>query len=132
MPAVNLIAVVVGIVIAMAVGFVWYSPMLFANAWLKLIGKTEEQLGSPGPAYALTIVFAAVTAYVLGVFVSWAGPKTPTSGALVGLAASAGFVATAFATVYLFERRPAKLYLINVGYQVVVLVLMGLVHGLIP
>jgi hypothetical protein len=129
---VNPIAVVVGVVIAMAVGFLWYSPMLFAKPWMALIGKTEEQLGSPGPAYAITIVAAAVTAYVLGVFVNLAPPKSPANGALVGLVAAVGFIATAFGTMYVFEGRPSKLYLINVGYQVVTLVLMGLAHGLIP
>lgn len=130
---VNLIAVLVGVVISMVVGFLWYSPMLFANQWMKLIGKTREQLGAPGPAYALTIVFAALSSYVLGAIIGWATPiKTPLIGALLGLAVGAGLVATAFASMYLFEGRPGKLYLINAGYQVVVLVLMGLAHGLIP
>ncbi len=135
MPALNVnpIAVVVGVVVAMVVGFLWYSPMLFSNAWMKLVGKSRDQVGSPGPAYALTIVFAALSSYVLGAIIGWATPvKTPLVGVLLGLAVGAGFVATSFGTTYLFEGRPAKLYLINAGYQVVVLVLMGLAHGLIP
>ena len=35
---VNLWAVLVSALATMVVGFVWYSPVLFANSWMKLMG----------------------------------------------------------------------------------------------
>jgi hypothetical protein len=39
------------------------------------------------------------------------------------------WVATAFGVVYLFERRPMSLLLINGGYNVVVYTVMGVIIG---
>ena len=39
----NYLAVLAGAVISLAIGALWYSPPLFGNAWLALIGKTKEQ-----------------------------------------------------------------------------------------
>ena len=29
---------------AVAIGFVWYNPKVFGNAWMKSIGKTKEEM----------------------------------------------------------------------------------------
>lgn len=31
---------------ALAVGFVWYNPKVFGNAWMQSIGKTQEELAA--------------------------------------------------------------------------------------
>lgn len=126
---VNFLAVIVAAIANMALGFLWYSQALFANAWMAAIGKTREQLGQPGPAYALTLVGALVTAYILALFVKVAQAQTLLDGALTGLLAAVGFVATSFGVGYIFEGRPRNLYLINVGYQLVSLVVMGAILG---
>ena len=47
---INFLAVLVGGVINMAVGFVWYGP-LFGKLWLRLIGKTNIcAVDDDGPA----------------------------------------------------------------------------------
>ena len=46
----SLIAIVVAAVAGMVIGALWYSPLLFGNAWLKAIGKTEDELASATPA----------------------------------------------------------------------------------
>jgi hypothetical protein len=35
---VNLLAVLACAIAGMVVGFLWYSPMLFANPWMRLMG----------------------------------------------------------------------------------------------
>ncbi len=50
-------------------------------------------------------------------------------GAQTGILMSIGFVATTTLTTYLYEGRPFHLFLINVGYIVVGLALMGAVIG---
>ncbi len=42
---VNWIAVVVGTIFNMFLGFMWYGP-LFGPLWLKLISKTKEEIKS--------------------------------------------------------------------------------------
>ena len=41
--AINYWAVLVAAVAYMILGAIWYSPILFGSAWMRLIGKTKEQ-----------------------------------------------------------------------------------------
>jgi len=54
---------------------------------------------------------------------------TAVKGAQTGILMSVGFVATTTLTTYLYEGRPFNLFLINVGYIVVGMALMGAVIG---
>ena len=129
--SINYVAVIIGAISNMVVGFIWYGP-LFANAWMKEIGKTREQLGQPGPGYALTLVGALVKSFVLALVVK--GLKAPgvIDGAIIGLVVAVGFVLTTFAAGYIFEGRSLKLYLINVGYHFFALIIMGAILAAIP
>jgi hypothetical protein len=126
---VNPWAVLAAAVSTFLIGGLWYSPALFAGAWQKAAGLSDEDLkrGSParifGGAFVLALVMAANLAAFLGrdAGLTWG----MTAGALAG----AGWVATAFGVIYLFERRPLKLFLVNAGYQVVAFVVMGAILG---
>ena len=41
---INIWAVLVSIVAMMVIGALWYSPVLFGNTWLRLIGKKPEEI----------------------------------------------------------------------------------------
>ena len=45
---VNYFAVIVAAVVAMVIGFAWYSPQVFGNRWMAYLGTTQAQLGNPG------------------------------------------------------------------------------------
>lgn len=124
---VNFVAVLVAAIVNMAVGFVWYSPALFAKPWMKLVGKTEAELkkGGTPQLYLLTFLAALIEAYILAHFIVFAGAASAMQGIQVGLLAGIGFVATAFASEYLFSVKPAKLYGITVGYHIVTLAING-------
>src|SRR5882724_9219485 len=84
---VNLWAVLVCAVATMVVGFGWYSPELFANPWMKLMGydpndkaKIAEMQKSAGPSYALSMVASILTAFVLGKIISVAGASKAVGG----------------------------------------------------
>jgi hypothetical protein len=133
---VNLWAVLVSAVACMAVGFVWYSPVLFARRWMVLMGydpddkaKIAEMQKSAGPSYALSLVASIVSAAVLGKIIAVATIDTPLYGMKVGLAVWLGFVTTVQLTGSLFSRQPAKLYAINTGYQLVCFLAMGAIMG---
>ena len=129
--AVNFLAILVVGVAYMIVGFLWYGP-LFAKPWMKLVGMTQEDLqrGANPVMYLGTFVGALVAAYVLALFINATQMTTLLGGAGVGLLAGLGFVAPSFGANYIFGRRPLSLYLIDAGYQIVSLMIGGIILGL--
>lgn len=53
--------------IPLIVGFIWYSKMLFANAWMKATGMTEEKAKGSNMflVFGLTILFSFFIAMIL-------------------------------------------------------------------
>ncbi len=129
MVSLNWIAVAVAAVIGMALGALWYSPVLFGNAWLKALGKTEEELSSPGPAMAGGLFASAASAVTMALLIAAAGVTGYAAGAGFGLLCGLGLVATAFLSDSLFCGWGWPLFLIQAGYRVTYLVLMGAVLG---
>ena len=136
---VNLWAVLAAGGAAMIVGFLWYSPVLFAKPWMALMGydpsdkaKTEELQKGAGKLYAISFVASLVTAFVLGKVIHISTVNTALYGAKIGAGLWLGFVATVQLTDGLFAKKPAKLYLINTGYQLVCYLTMGAILGMWP
>lgn len=130
----NWLAVLIAAVAYFAIGFLWYT-VLFGNTWIRLMGKTREELGRPGPSYAITVVAELISAIVLAVLIGMlrhAGPVGAVDGALLGLLIGAGIVATSYVIESIFAGRRAALYLVNVGYHVVALIVMGAILGALP
>jgi hypothetical protein len=124
----NWLAIVLATVAYFAIGFLWYT-VFFGSTWIRLMGKTREEMGSPGPGYAITVVAELISAIVLAVIIGAMGIKTVADGALAGLLLGVGIVATAYGIESIFAGRSAPLYLINVGYHVVALIVMGAILG---
>ncbi len=129
---VNLYAVLVCAVAAMVVGFVWYSPMLFARPWMRAMGmdpddkaKVAEMQKGAGPSYGVSFVSALITALVLGKIIWIANVSSPLYGMKVAAAVWLGFVTTVQLTGVLFAKQRWALYLINTGYQLVCYLVMG-------
>jgi hypothetical protein len=133
---VNLWAVLVCGGATMVLGFLWYSPMLFANPWMKLMGydpndkaRIAEMQKSAGPSYGMSFIASLLGAAVLGKIIAMAGVYSALSGMEYGLAVWLGFVTTVQLTNSLFMRQPAKLYAINTGYQLLCYLAMGAILG---
>lgn len=130
MGEIDWIAVAVATVSAFVLGGLWYSPILFAKAWMQGAGLTEEQASSNVPAvFGTAIIAAFITAVAFGSFVG--NSLTITDGLLVGFVTGLGLVAASLALNYAFERRPISLLLINGGYFVVQFLLYGVIFALI-
>ena len=127
--SINYWAVLVAALASFLVGGLWYSPLLFHRPWMQAAALTEEQLrtGNPGLIFGVSFVLQLIAAFVLAMFLGAAADLAfgLTAGLMVGVA----WVATAFGVVYLFERRPLRLFWINAGYQVVVYDVMGAILG---
>jgi hypothetical protein len=118
-------AIFVAALMSFAIGGLWYSPLLFARAWMKEAGLTEQQTKEApmGRIFGLAAVASLVMAFNLAAFI---GPKASLGfGLFAGAAAAIGWVATSLGVIYLFEQRSLKLWLINSGYQVIAYTLMG-------
>ena len=133
---VNLWAVLVAALATMVIGFVWYSPMLFAKPWMVLMGydpndkvKIAEMQKSAGPSYAMSLVASVLAAFVLGKLIAVSGSVTAVDGLKIGLVVWLGFVTTVQFTNALFSRQRNRLYMINTGYQLVCYVVMGAILG---
>lgn len=126
---INYFAVVVSAVISFVIGGVWYSPIMFANAWMKENGFNEEELknANMGKIFGGSFVLALIISFNLAAFI---GPQGDfVFGLFAGFAAGFGWVAMSIGTIYLFERRSFKLFLINAGYQIVTYTIMGGILG---
>jgi hypothetical protein len=125
---VNYWAVLAAAVAGMALGALWYSPLLFGNHWMKLMGwsakKGKDMQKKAGPSYLVGFLTQLVMAFVLAHFVEllfvWNARSAVTLGVWIWL----GFFATSQLGGVLWEGKPLKLYLVNTSYSLVQLVLM--------
>ena len=129
---INFLAVLVAAIASMVLGFLWYSPMLFARHWMRLMGidpddkaKLAEMQKGAGKVYGMAFVASVVSAIVLAKIIAITTVITILYGMKVGFAMWLGFVATVQLTGALFGKQPTKLFLINTGYQLVCYLAMG-------
>ena len=90
---INWIAVMVGVILANVLGFVWYGP-LFGKPWMRAIGKSQEELRGSPMMYAVTVIASLITMIVLAASVQAFGSVTLVEGAIVGAALAIGLYAT--------------------------------------
>jgi len=129
----NWAAILVAAVVYFLMGAVWYDTHVFGTAWMRGIGKTLEQLhaenaNSPLP-YILALVSNLVLAYALSWLILRLGALSAARGAWTGAMLWVGFVATSTLTQYAFEMRPRSLFLINTGYALAGMLVMGAILG---
>lgn len=133
---VNYLAVILAGVASMAVGFMWYGPMLFGKQWMKLKGYSSESLKKEqkemGKWYAVSFVLALFTAYVLShvmsLSINFFNYDNFTTGLTTAFWMWLGFVMPVQATATIFsESKNWKLFGIDTGYQLSSLLVMGIV-----
>lgn len=139
--------------VPLLIGFIWYNPKVFGNAWMQVAGVDEEKLksGNMGVIFGVTYLFGLFLAaglvpiviHQMGVGSTLAGVpdaeailkefmdkygsnyRTFKHGALHGVI-SAFFLALPFLGINaLFERRGFKYIGIHLGYWIVTLGIMG-------
>jgi hypothetical protein len=154
MDLLNPIAMLVAAVSALVVGFIWYNPKVFGNAWMQASGMTDEQVkgGNMAKIFGLALLFAfllstalpGIVIHQMGVFsliggdVDGALPsyaafitdyqdvfRTFKHGAFHGVLTGIFIALPILGTNALFERKGAKYIFINSGYWIVTLAIMG-------
>jgi hypothetical protein len=114
---------------AVLLGMLWYHPKVFGGTWARLSSLTPE-MQEKGKrrmpimgflAFLAAMLVAYVMTYVSAAwgFYNWIG------GLQLGLWIWLGFVAPTMLGMVLFEQKPFRLYLINVFYWLVALLVMA-------
>ncbi len=129
---ISFIAIVLSVFANMIIGALWYSPVLFANIWMKSLAKTAEELhkSNANLGYGLTTLAGIVTAIILSLFMSMLDSVTIGGGALIGFLAGAGIASARELSPTFFEGRKYTLFFISSGYHVVSLTIMGIIIAL--
>lgn len=122
--SVNWLGVVVGMLLSMVMGTLWYGP-LFGNLWMRLIGKTADELESNPLDYVKTAVAAFVAMAFLNMVVVSFGAQSFLGGLLTGALVFIGFGATQTLVYTLFEGPKETVWLLYSAYQLLVFAIMG-------
>ncbi|MGM5469126.1 DUF1761 domain-containing protein [Flavobacteriaceae bacterium LMO-SS05] len=150
----NILAILAAAVSALVVGFVWYNPKVFGNAWMQAADMNEEKMkgANMGKIFTLALIFAFLLAFALqflvnhqtGAFSLIGGDvenalpsyqafmddygnayRTFKHGVFHGVVAGVFIALPILGTNALFERKGAKYIFINSGYWIVTLAIMG-------
>jgi hypothetical protein len=131
----NLVALLVAGILPMVIGSVWYGPV-FGKMWMKLVGKTEEELReslSPIKMYVVPFIASLVMAFVLAHILEALSDAYEATGLLAGAQTGfwvwLGFVLTVGYQAVAYEDKKLRLFGLNMAYNLLSLVAMGALLG---
>lgn len=127
---INALAVVVAAIVYFFVGMVWYSPILFAEVWMRETGKAKEQANMNPFLYILCFILTVFAAFALACLFEITGVDGFVPGLFAGLMAGLALVAASAITMLFDDYKKYKLFLINVGYHALAFPIMGIILGL--
>lgn len=123
---INYWALLVATIAKLVMGMFWYSPILFGKQWMNLVQCKPEEMKARMPKLLLAdFVSSFIMAFVLVHAVHYAGANSAGQGAAVGFFNWLGFIAVVTFASVMYEKRPLKLFLINNGFQLLSLLVMG-------
>ncbi len=122
--SINYIAVAVSSVVFFILGSFWFAPLFFGSMWREELKHHNVTIKQPAQNVLLTKMLLTFCANILASFsmaelVVLTGSSTVETGLILGTIAALGFAVTAVASVFVWENRSLKLFLIDVGYPVV-------------
>ena len=150
----NYLAVLVASLVTLLVGFVWYNPKVFGTIWMNETGMTEEKAKQSNMAkvFGLTIFYSLMLAFIMpaltihqmGAFGMIGGDLTLAKPSYEAFMADYGdayrtfkhgafhgffaglFIALPITAINgLFEQKSWRYILVNAGYWIVSLTIMG-------
>lgn len=126
---INFTTVLIVAVVGMVVGFLWYFPSVFGKEWARMSKMKLEDMAKNMIAYVLMFFGLLVMATVFSYLADGLNIKSAVDGAVMGILLWLGFVATTFLSTYSATMKPLKLYLIDSGFYLVILLLAGTLIG---
>ena len=125
----NLWFVLLAGVAGYVVGSLWFT-VLFGKTWSKLQGFTKTQIEETKKkgmvvGFIVQFIGTVLMAYVLAFVIKGMGVSGFVGGMGTGIAVWFGFQATIMLGMVLWEKKPFRLYLINVTNYLVAMAIMG-------
>ncbi len=117
----NWLAIATGAIAWFLLGALWFSKLLFANAW---IADTKVDVSDPDASKGMAkimlsaFVFMFLTSFALSVLRYRLDTEGWMGGLKTGLLTGVCFGMASISISYLFEKRPFRLHLINAGYTI--------------
>ena len=136
-PEVNYWAVIAATLSTVVVGTVWYTPKVFGNRWMELTRVDPKSPDVPTVwPFVVAIVGGFVTAWVLAgaTYISWEFYEGTFFLAAIVTAVLLwiGFTVARIAMHDAFEGRPAALTTINLGHELVTILVIAVIIGVWP
>ncbi|MDQ0252644.1 uncharacterized membrane-anchored protein YitT (DUF2179 family) [Evansella vedderi] len=122
-----LFAIITGVILYMAIGMLYYSPMLFGNRWVEILNIKDPKQPNYG-LLSLVTIFTVILLYGI-LLISQA--ETVFDGLMVGGAVGI-IIALAYAKDFIFglgsaSKNQVILYFIAIGYHFIALTIIGAV-----
>ncbi|MBV9349298.1 MAG: DUF1761 domain-containing protein [Patescibacteria group bacterium] len=131
---VNYLAILVGALASIAIGWLWYSPALFGKQWMRATGmgeltpeKKAEGMKKMPKALVGSIIAQLVLAYVMSYFAQMMGVATSYGAIELAIWAWLGFAAVALVHPVLWEGKSWSYFAIVSGYSLVSFVVVALI-----
>jgi hypothetical protein len=128
---INILAVLVSAVVTFVIGALWYSPLLFGKQWIAFNEVTPDKVEAmrKGAArlYGISFLCYVVLAAVFAILIRMVHLQAVLGGAKMGGMLWVGFVATLGLTANLYSGRSLKAFALDAGYQLVFMVVMGVI-----
>lgn len=132
MHMVNYIAIIVAALAQFVLGFLWYSPVLFGNKWMKLNGfkKSSFSKSDMNQGMVISLITALVMAYVLAQLMLSIGVATVGGALIFGFWMWLGFIFTTQVGSIFYEKYKPGLVCIHGTYWLASIWVMTLVLAL--
>ena len=135
---INLLGIFLAAVASVVIRILWYSPRYFGKWWSVFNGypaESQRHLQKKWNLYSFSFVLALLTAYMLWGFMALAEnfyhfPRVQ-NGLTTGFLLWLGFMMPVQLTHEIFGSKKWWLFAINTGYQLVSILVMGLVLGVV-
>jgi hypothetical protein len=125
MTDVNEIAVCVSALLALAVGSIWYSPLLFGKYWQRAAGLSDNDLELSRTAFIRSVCVAFMSNFMVLLIIAYL-VRFSVVYALDLVVLGAGVIvllASATGSMVVWEKRSLIYFAIHVGYAAVVVIL---------
>jgi len=121
---INEVAVIVSAILSMAVGSIWYSPLLFGKQWMVAVGLTEADMESAKARMPKMFALAACANIILLFVLAHVVARVEELGMTVFVASVSVVIlmGAALAGNTIWEQRSLSYFLINLTYMAVIII----------
>lgn len=129
--SISWLAVIPGAVFGMALGALWYSPVLFAKPWMKAAGLTPEDVKPTPLPYAIAMTGWVIGAIVYSMIANALGITGVGGALLLSVLLWLGFSLPPYAMGVFYSNRGPMLLPIDSGYHLCGALGFGVAHALL-